>query len=258
MARKRWVAPVAAVMALLVVFGLAKNLIAQAAVSGAVRLMTGLTLHIGSMDVGVFKSALSIRGLTLRNPPGFSERVMIDLPEVFVDYELGAFLRRRVHLEEVRLHLREFIVVKNAQGTLNLDALRPVQEAKARTKAPAKAAGGAAPMQIDRLRLKIGTVVYKDYSRGGEPLVQSVALNADEEYRNITNPSTLASLIVARALMRTTIARLAGIDLEPLKAQAAEQLRAAVTELGGGAEEALGVAQEAAQSLRRIIGLGGQ
>ncbi|MFH1790840.1 MAG: hypothetical protein ABH885_02515, partial [Candidatus Omnitrophota bacterium] len=54
---------------------------------------------------------------------------------------------------------------------------------------------------IDRLRLKIGKVSYKDYSaRQGTPRVMEYNINLDEEYTNITNPYTLVSLIVVKAL----------------------------------------------------------
>jgi hypothetical protein len=256
--RPRWIAPVVIVVAGLIGLGLAKNLVAQAAISGGVKLMTGLTLDIGAMDVGVFKSAVGLRRLTLRNPAGFQERVMVDLPEVYVDYDLGAFLRRRVHLEQVRLHLKEFIVVRNAAGKLNVDALKPVQESTARGgTGAAKPTAQAPQIQIDRLKLQIGTVVYKDYSKGTTPTVQEYALNLDEEYRNITNPTMLAGLIVTRALMSTAVGRLAGVDLGPLQQQVGQQVGRATQELQGAASQLATGAQEAASSLKKLIGFGG-
>ena len=89
--------------------------------------MTGLKLSIRSMDVGVFKSLIGINGLQLHNPEGFEDKLMIDLPEIYVDYNLGAFMKGKTHLEEARLHLKEFTVVKNEAGVLNLNALKVVK-----------------------------------------------------------------------------------------------------------------------------------
>ena len=46
--------------------------------------MTGLGLDIGSMDVGILRSAIGIKALRLRNPAGFSDRFMVELPEIYV------------------------------------------------------------------------------------------------------------------------------------------------------------------------------
>ena len=94
----------------------AKNVIAQIAVSQGVKAITGLRLDIGSMNVGILKTLLGIKDLKLFNPRGFQDKIMVDMPEIYVDYDLGAFLKGKVHLEEVRLNLKELTVVKNEKG----------------------------------------------------------------------------------------------------------------------------------------------
>ena len=115
---------------LLVALPQAKNVIANMAVSGGVKAITGLTLNIRNLSVGVFRSAIGIKGLTLFNPSGFKDRVMVDMPELYVNYDLGAFRKGKVHLKEARLNLREFTVIKNEKGQLNLDSLKVVQAQK--------------------------------------------------------------------------------------------------------------------------------
>ena len=69
-------------------------------------------------------------------------------------------LKKKVHLKEVRIHLNEFVIVKNKDGEVNLDKLKAVKkepaEGTARKKEtpPPKAQQGK--MQIDLLSLKIG------------------------------------------------------------------------------------------------------
>ena len=110
----------AIVFAVLIALFIAKNMIIKTSVTTGVRAMTGLKLKIRSMDVGVFKSLIGINELQLHNPRGFEDKLMVDLPEIYVDYNLGAIMGGKAHLEEVRLHLKEFIVVKNEAGELNL------------------------------------------------------------------------------------------------------------------------------------------
>jgi hypothetical protein len=74
------------------------------------------------------------------------------------------------------------------------------------------------------IELKIGKVVYKDYSRGTEPFVQEFNVNLNERYSNITDPYKLVSLIVVKALWNTTIASLANFNLDGLKGTISDTL----------------------------------
>jgi hypothetical protein len=223
----------AIVFAILIALFIGKNMIIKTSVTTGVKAMTGLKLSIGSMNVGVFKSLMGINELKLHNPQGFEDDLMIDLPEIYVDYNLGAFMGGKAHLEEVRLNLKEFIVVKNANGQLNLDSLRVVQSAedekgkeegtekgddeKEKTKMP--------DIQIDLLELKIDRVIYKDYSKGTSPKVKEFNVNIDERYENITDPQSFVRLIIVKALKNTTIASLANFDIGKLQKGLTETVR---------------------------------
>jgi len=218
-------------------------MIIKTSVSAGVKAMTGLKLSIRSMNVGVFKSLIGINELKLYNPSGFVDELMIDLPEIYVNYDLGAFMKGKAHFEEVRLNLKEFIVVKNADGQLNLDSLKVVEAAeeeeviekgkKEKTKMP--------DLQIDLLDLKIGTVIYKDYSKGTPPKERVFNVNIDERYENITDPQSFVRLIVLKALKNTTIASLTNFDLGKLQ----EGISGTVKKTAEMAQEAKGRAIEA-------------
>jgi len=157
----------AIILAILAALFFGKNVIIKTSVTAGVSAITGLKLSIRSMDIGIFKSLIGINKLQLYNPSGFVDELMIDLPEIYVDYNLGAFMKGKTHLEEVRLNLKEFVVVKNEAGELNLDSLKVVKTAeeeevidegkKKKTEMP--------ELQIDLLELRIDKVVYKDYSK---------------------------------------------------------------------------------------------
>lgn len=203
-----------------VLFGLAilKNGIAQGAVQGVFKSMTGLDLKIGSLNLGLMAGRMEARGIQLKNPAGFKDPVMVDMPVLLVDLVPGSLLKGGAHLEEVQLDLKELLVVKNADGKLNLDSLKPAGGQKASAGKPAKTAK-APQIQIDNLRLKIGRVVYKDYSKGGEPSVQVFELNLDEPYQNISNINAILPLIVTKALYNTTLGKLVNFDLKGLASQ---------------------------------------
>ncbi len=180
------------------------------------------------MNVGVFKSLIGINELQLYNPSGFKDKLMMDLPEIYVDYNLGAIMGGKAHLEEVRLNLKEFIVVKNEAGELNLDSLRVVKETEGevtRKDDGEKEKTEMPDIQVDLLELKIDRVIYKDYSKGTPPKEKVFNVNIDEQYEDITDPKSFVRLIIVKALKNTTIASLANFDIGKLQKGLTETVR---------------------------------
>jgi len=215
------------VVALVVGLSFGKNLLVKSTIEKGVKLVTGLQLRIGSLNIGIVKTLVGIKSLKLYNPEGFQDRVMLDMPEVFVDYDLPAALKGTVHLNEVRIDLKEFIVVKNKEGKLNLDSLKVVKAQKEGKDPEEKEKGKAPDIKIDLLKLKIGMVIYKDYSSGSKPTVRKFNVNINETHENITNPYALVSLIVVKALARTAIANLTNFDLNGLEGTLGDTLSGA-------------------------------
>ncbi|MDD4956864.1 MAG: hypothetical protein PHH49_02550 [Candidatus Omnitrophica bacterium] len=214
--KKIIIVTVISILAVVMVFAIAKDVLVKVAVERGVELVTGLRLRVDSFRVGILNTKVDIDGLRLFNPKGFADKVMLDMPDIYVDYDLPAITKGTIHLYDMRIYLKEFTVVKNEKGELNLDSLKVVQQ-KGGAREPAGAKGKLPAMQIDSLHLKIGRVLYKDYSGGGKPKVQEFPLNLDEKYSNINDPNKLVSLIVVKAIMNTTIARLTNFDIGPLK-----------------------------------------
>ena len=207
----------AIVLVILIALFFGKNVVIKTSVTAGVRAMTGLKLSIRSMDFGIFKTLIGINELQLYNPSGFVDELMFDVPEIYVDYDLGAFMKGRTHLEEVRLHLKEFIVVKNEAGELNLDSLKVVKEEEEVIDKDKKGKSKTRELQIDVLELRIDKVVYKDYSKGTPPKVKEYNVNIDDRFENITDPKTFGRLIIVKALKNTTIASLTNFDLGKLQ-----------------------------------------
>jgi hypothetical protein len=139
---------------------------------------------------------------------------------IYVHYDLGSWAKDLIHLHEAKIHLKEFTVVKNDRGQLNIDALKSIQKTKDEKETPQAEPAQKAKMpnmRIDRLELNIGKVIYKDYSKAGGPLIREFNINLREKYSDITDPARLVNLIVLRALMNTAVAQLADFDLNFLK-----------------------------------------
>jgi len=237
------------IVAVLAAFSFIKDLVIKTSVEKGVEIVTGLPLKIQSLKVGIMKTFAGIKGLTLYNPKGYPDKEMLNMPEIYVDYNLPDIIKGKVHLEEVLIDLKQFTVIKNKNGELNLDSLKVVQDRKEDRK-PAGGKDKAPEIQVDDLRLKIGKVIYKDYSKGRVPVVKEFNVNLNERYKNIRDPYSLVSLIVVKALMNTTIANLSGFDLKGLRGTISDTLAGAQKIAAETAAEAREKMEEAAERAR--------
>lgn len=232
---------------LIIALSFGKNAIAKAALLKWVNTATGLEMTVKSVNIGIIRTLIDIKGLRLSNPYGVPDRLMADMPEIYVDYNLRAFTKGKVHLEEVRLNLKELIVVRDRENRVNLDSLAMVQTIKEginsrQERANARQRSKKPSFRIDLLKLKVGKVLYKDYSQGPQPIIQEYNIDIEEEYENITNPYVFLSLIIARSLAKTPFEVLADFDIDSLKKEAPKMLN-----------NAKDAAQKAVERTRRRI-----
>lgn len=217
------------VLTLALVLGFVKDNIVKTSLERGIGAMTGLKLEARKVSAGVLNTLVSIEGLSLFNPDGYEDRLMLNAPEVYVDYDLMDIIRGNIHLEEVRLHIEELAVIRGRNGELNVSSITAAMEGR---NEPQAKAGAMPDMQIDELALKVDKVVFKDYSLMGVPIVRKFNVNLNKTFTGITNRNQLMSLVVARPLMDTAVSKLAGFDFN---------------EFGGGAMERIGVAEKAAE-----------
>lgn len=213
----------AIVLAVIVVLVLGRNIFIKAAVKTGAKAVVGLGVTMDKFDLGLFKSYVHIENVQVKNPKGFAEPLMVDIPEVYIDYHLGNILGGVIHLEEVRFNMTEFYVVKQVDGTLNLDSITALTKGDKSTDkeedkpAKDKSKKEMPDFRVDNLDLKIGKVIFVDYSKGDEPKISEYKINIDEHHENIKNPEALISLIVFKALFKTPIAGMANINLGGLQ-----------------------------------------
>ena len=225
---------------------LCKDLIARFVIETGVRIVAGLPLSMERFHSDFSKTFVEIKNLKLLNPSGFHTRTMIDIPEFYVDYNLSDFFKGRVHLEKLKLSLGEFVVVKNEKGALNLNSIKGVQSGKENAKPAPEPAGKAPAFRIDRLQLIIGKVIYKDYSKGGEPAVREFNINLNESYQNITNPYFVTSEILLKIMTKTALSSLTNFDVTDLKSSVSDTLKLSEKLAAAALEKAQGKLKNAA------------
>ena len=166
---------------------------------------------------------IKIENFRLYNPEGFPNEVLALLPLISVDIDMPALYKGKLHIEQITINLSEFVAIKNKEGELNVNSLKvmkehgdtdeklqeEVEKEKKKEKEKPKAKKeekSSEEAQIDKVTLSIGKVIYKDYSKGGEPSVKTFEINLkNKEYEGIPDVKSLIITIVIQTLMRTTI-----------------------------------------------------
>lgn len=182
----------ALLVVLLVAVVLGKDALLKAAVERQIRAQTGMDVKIKRFSVGIFSPVVSIEDFRLFNPPDFGGTLLVDIPELHVEYDRAALSQRKLHITLLRFHLAELNIVKNEAGHTNLVALMQ----KSAPSSPSKP--GRVPdikfAGIDVLNLSLGKVRLvdlKDRQKSGELYLGL----RDQVFRNVKTQSDLVGVL---------------------------------------------------------------
>lgn len=245
---KKPVKIIIAIVVVLFVLSCFKNFLIQTAIGGGVSSAIHLPVSIGSTNASFISSSIKIKNFKLKNPGGFKDRVMVDAPLLFIDFDPSSIGKPKLRFEDVQLNLKEITIVKNAKGEVNVNALKPKQKEGEKSKPVAKKP--APKFHIDRLTLTIGKVTYKDYSRGDKPQIEVFDANIhDRVFTNMEDPKAIVSVIMLEALARTSIGALANLDTSFLTDNAEDILNKGL----GFAKDGAGTLEESAKGILSIF-----
>jgi hypothetical protein len=188
-----------ALLVLVIVVVLGRNFIIPAGAGIGMKAMTGLTLKMDKFYIGIFNTKLDIQGLKIYNPKGYEDPVMLDIPRIYVDYHLRDIIGGNIHLNDLKFFLTELVIVKQADGTSNVDGIMKLASKKSDTPAPVKKPAPAkekkpVKIQLDLVEIKIGRFVTKSYTAKGTADVKEIKLNIDKRYEKQSVESIAADL----------------------------------------------------------------
>lgn len=179
-------------------FCLARDFLIKSIIGSVASNITGAPVSIGGLSLSIIKQSIRISDFKMYNPEGFPKDILVDIPNMGVQLDLGAIGKGKIHLREVDLEIKEIGMAKNKEGLLNVDSLKIADEkpGKKEVKKPSKQMA----IQIDIAHLAMGKVVSKDYSTGGQPIIKVYEINLKKTYKGITSAEQLAALIIAEPL----------------------------------------------------------
>lgn len=183
-----------------------KNQIIKSVISVGATTVTGVPVHINNLSFSLLGQSISIKGFKMYNPKEFPKEILIDITTLNVDYDLGALLRKKLHLRSVEIDLEQLNIVRNKEGKLNVDSLKVAEKQEKAAGPKEKKPSQHLPMQIDELILSVGRVVYKDFTKGEQPSVEIFDVGIKRKiYKNITSAQQLTALILTEPLKQTAI-----------------------------------------------------
>jgi uncharacterized protein involved in outer membrane biogenesis len=196
----RWVLIVIAFGVIVLFF--ARNLIVRKAVEVGVKQVTGFPLEIGALDIGVFSGRLGVSDLKLMNPPEFNEPLFVDMPVFKVDYSTFSMLSGAPHIKELVVNVNEVVVVKNQKGQTNANVIQeklspPTTSQTGGAQKPA--ATKKAQYRVDLIRVHIGTVIIKDFSKS-TPTERKMVLNRDVTFKDVNESTSISALVMSTIL----------------------------------------------------------
>jgi len=191
--------PMIWIIVVLVIVGISilKDQVIKSAVTVVATKITGAPVHINGFSFGILTRSVKISGFRMYNPEGFPKGILVDFPKINVEYDLGSLLKKKIHLTNVDIELKELGIEKNKEGKLNVDSLKVAKKDGEKQKS---GSSEQMPMQIDSLKLKMGRIVSKDFSSGEQPTVKVYDVNIEKSYKNITSGQQLAVLILAESM----------------------------------------------------------
>ena len=116
---KKWQKILAIVIVALFGLSVIKNQIIKATITTIGSSVVGAPLKIKKFSLSLLTQKVRIKGIKLYNPKGFPKEPMIDIPEVSVDYNLGALMTGKLHFPLLIVDLNEMVVIKNKEGRNN-------------------------------------------------------------------------------------------------------------------------------------------
>jgi len=210
-----------------IVFG--RNILARTIIVNGIKNVCGVGIKIDNLNIGL--PNVSISGLKIYNPSGFEDKLMADIPQIYVEFDLPAFFKNKVHLSKLKLDVKEMNVILNDKGKLNVNSLALLVP---------KSGGGKPPeVKIDELSIKIAKVAYKGYLPAVGVQSKEFNPNIDKTLHNVTEPSKVASEIMRDILSRIGISNFAQFDVSGEVKKAAEDVKAAAGEAVDKAKKGL-------------------
>jgi hypothetical protein len=181
-----------------IVFLLTYNAILRNAAQHQIRAQTGMDAEIRSFKLAILAPTMEIQNAKIYNSSAFGGSPFLDIPEIHIEYDRAAFLKKEVHITLMRFNLAELDIVKNQAGQTNIFAFGtklPVKKSRDATTVNFKQQTGYDFKGIDTLNISIGKVKFIDLTDSRNNREQTIGID-NLVMQNVKSPNDLIGLAV--------------------------------------------------------------
>lgn len=162
--------------------------VARALIQSQLSKTTGLPVSLGNVHFSVTGPRFSIKDLQFSNPRGFPSAPLAQVSEVKARYSPLSAVLGRPHFKRLQVTFREFRLMRNESGSLNL---------------PSVAGGAVGRADIDELELTLVPLTYTDLS-SGQPTQKTYDMDLIKSvYRNVKGVAGIVEILNWEILKRT-------------------------------------------------------
>lgn len=102
------------------IFSITKDLLIKTAIEKGFQSAADTTITIGSLNLNILQSTLTLRNIDIDNPPGFSKVPMLEVSSVRATYVLKGLLDRNIHLKTLKLDIKALNIEQNPDKKMNI------------------------------------------------------------------------------------------------------------------------------------------
>lgn len=182
-----------------------RNAIATYLLEKGFKDLIGLKLTTNNINLGILETDIKVDGLTVYNPSGYTEKILAELPQIYIDYSLQDIIKMFLHFPQLSINISQINVEKDSSGNLNVDyiAKAPAFQSEDKKQKTTAQQDKEKKMEflVDRMTLEIGTIRYLDNSKN-PPLKKKISFNYSKTFKNITDSRVIVDSIVGAVVKK--------------------------------------------------------
>lgn len=174
-----------------------RNAIIKNVIEKGVNEAVGQKITVGNVDVGIFETKIKFGRLEVYNPSGYTDKLLADIHELYINYALMDIINGFIHLPELKIDIKEMNVEKDKKGVLNLEHFKGKEgEAKPEAKKEEKK-----KFLINKMDLEIDTIRYRDNTKT-PPELKKLEINFKKTFNNIDSAEVIINEIKNAAVQQ--------------------------------------------------------
>lgn len=175
----------------------ARNMIVKSIMEKGVNESVGQKITVGDVDVGITGTEIKFDKLEIYNPSGYTDKLLADVRELYIDYALMDIIKGFIHLPELKIGIKEMNVEKDKNGVLNLEHFKGKKEGAK----PEVENKEGKKFLINKMDLEIDTIRYRDNTKT-PPELKELQIDFRKTFNNIDSAEVIINEIKNAAVQQ--------------------------------------------------------